>query len=39
VGEQLHPGTWGCNSYDDRAWVHAHAHIDLQAIVDRVLDS
>ncbi len=25
--------------YDDRAWVHAHAHIDLEGIVDRVLAS
>jgi hypothetical protein len=39
LGEQLDAGTWGCNSYDDRAWVDAHAHIDLQAIVDRVLAS
>ena len=37
--EQLDAGTWGCNSHDDRAWVDAHAHIDLQAIVDRVLAS
>lgn len=39
LSEQLNPGTWGCNSYDDRAWVDAHANIDLQGIVDRVLDS
>ena len=37
--EQLDAGTWGCNSHDDRAWVHAHAHINLQGIVDRVLAS
>lgn len=39
LAEQLDAGTWGCNSNDDRAWVDAHAHIDLQAIVDRVLAS
>ena len=39
LSEQLDPGTWGCNSHDDRAWVDAHAHIDVQAIVDRVLAS
>ena len=39
LGEQLDAGTWGCNSHDDRAWVDAHAHIDVQAIVDRVLAS
>lgn len=39
LGDQLDTGTWGCNSYDNRAWVDAHAHIDLQAIVDRVLAS
>lgn len=37
--KDLDAGTWGCNSHDGRAWVHAHAHIDLQAIVDRVLAS
>lgn len=37
--EQLDAGTWGCNSHDERAWVHAHAHIDVQAIVDSVLTS
>ena len=39
LSEQLDAGTWGCNSHDDRAWVDAHAHIDLQGIVDRVLAS
>ena len=39
LGEQLDAGTWGCNSHDDRAWVHAHAHIDLEGVVDRVLAS
>jgi hypothetical protein len=39
LGERLDLGTWGCNSHDDRAWVAAHADIDLQAIVDRVLSS
>jgi hypothetical protein len=37
TSEELDAGTWGCNSHDDRAWVHAHAHIDLRAIVDRAL--
>src|SRR5436853_424646 len=32
-------GTSGCNRHAGRAWVHAHAHIDLQAIVDRALAS
>lgn len=39
LSEQLDAGTWGCNSHDDRAWVDAQTHIDLQAIVDRVLAS
>ncbi|MGH9279112.1 MAG: Clp protease N-terminal domain-containing protein [Acidimicrobiales bacterium] len=34
---QLDAGTWGCNTHDDRAWVHGHAHIDMPAIVERVL--
>ena len=39
LSEHLDSGTWGCNSHDDRAWVHAQAHIDVQAVVDRVLAS
>ncbi|MFN2569525.1 MAG: hypothetical protein ABR564_07985 [Candidatus Dormibacteria bacterium] len=34
---QLPPGSWGFNTYQDRAWVRGYAHIDLQAVVDRVL--
>jgi hypothetical protein len=39
LAQQLEAGTWGCNSHDDRGWVLAHAHIDLQAIVEGALAS
>lgn len=30
-------GSWGCNTHEERAWVIAHADIDLEALVDEAL--
>ena len=35
--ERLPPGTFGVNTHEGRAWVMAHADIDLQALVDEAL--
>lgn len=35
--DRLPLGTWGCNTHEERAWVIAHAHIDLHALVDEAL--
>jgi hypothetical protein len=35
--ERLGPGRFGFNTHEGRAWVLAHADVDLQALVDEVL--
>jgi hypothetical protein len=35
--ERLGPGRFGFNTYDGRAWVMAHADVDLRALVDEAL--
>jgi hypothetical protein len=37
LAEHLGPGRFGFNTHDGRAWVMAHADVDLQALVDEAL--
>lgn len=38
LGKRIPPGThWGFNYADDRAWVHAEAHVELEALVAEAL--